>query len=66
VVKRERDERKSARERRIREYFFGRPGNVLQPATQTVRADTLKVFRIGEARPYYETGFIGPLARHVY
>ncbi|KAG1674622.1 hypothetical protein FOA52_001871 [Chlamydomonas sp. UWO 241] len=47
VVKRERDERKTARERRIREYFFGRLGNVLQPATQTVRADTLKVFRIG-------------------
>lgn len=47
VVQRERDERKAARERRIREYFFGQPGNPLQPATTTVRSDTLKVFRIG-------------------
>eukprot|EP00955_Chlamydomonas_euryale_P071528 361100-Chlamydomonas_euryale.AAC.7 len=47
VVKRERMERKTAREARIREYFFGRPGNLLQPATASARSDNLKVFRIG-------------------
>jgi len=46
VVKRERDERRLARDMRLRHYFYG-PTNNLMPVTQTVRADQLKVFRIG-------------------
>lgn len=46
VVKRERDERRGAREGRVKEYFYGAKGN-LMPHTQVVRADQLKVFRIG-------------------
>lgn len=47
VVKREREERKQARDRRIREYFFGNNASPLQPATTNTRADQLMVYRIG-------------------
>ncbi|GFR40680.1 hypothetical protein Agub_g1271, partial [Astrephomene gubernaculifera] len=47
AVKREGDERRSAREHRVREYFYGSPACPLQPATQTVRAADLAVYRIG-------------------
>lgn len=47
VVKREREERKGARDRRIREYFFGTAANPLQPTTVSVRSDQLMVYRIG-------------------
>ncbi|KAL6754165.1 Pre-mRNA cleavage complex II protein Clp1-domain-containing protein [Haematococcus lacustris] len=46
-VKRERDERRLARDRRVREYFYGSPYGSLQPVTNTVRADQLLVFRVG-------------------
>ncbi|KXZ44284.1 hypothetical protein GPECTOR_70g515 [Gonium pectorale] len=47
AVKREADERRAARDGRIREYFYGPPSAPLQPATQTVRAADLAVYRIG-------------------
>ncbi|GLC38630.1 hypothetical protein PLESTB_000454200 [Pleodorina starrii] len=47
AVKREGDERRSAREQRVREYFYGTPRTPLQPATQTIRAADLAVYRIG-------------------
>jgi polyribonucleotide 5'-hydroxyl-kinase len=53
VVKREREERRVARDNRIREYFFGTPSNPLQPTTQIVRSDQLKVFRIGKGLAGY-------------
>lgn len=46
VVTRPRDERKEARDRRVREYFYG-VQRTLMPATQTVGVRELKVFRIG-------------------
>ncbi len=36
------------RERRIHEYFYGTSSNPLAPVSQTVRADQLMVYRIGE------------------
>ncbi len=46
AVKREGDERRAAREQRVREYFYGAGGS-LQPHTMTVRATDLAVYRIG-------------------
>mmetsp|Transcript_40225 Transcript_40225/g.89282 ORF Transcript_40225/g.89282 Transcript_40225/m.89282 type:complete len:430 (+) Transcript_40225:36-1325(+) len=47
VVKRERDERRTARDARIREYFYGSQATPLQPVSQALRADQLQVYRIG-------------------
>ncbi|GLI69742.1 hypothetical protein VaNZ11_014420 [Volvox africanus] len=47
AVKREGDERRGAREQRIREYFYGTARTPLQPATQTIRATDLAVYRMG-------------------
>ncbi|GIM12091.1 hypothetical protein Vretimale_15520 [Volvox reticuliferus] len=47
AVKREGDERRGAREQRIREYFYGTARTPLQPATQTIRATDIAVYRIG-------------------
>ena len=47
VVKREKDERRGARDRRIKEYFFGTQGNPLVPVTSVAKADQLTVFRVG-------------------
>ncbi|EFJ41740.1 hypothetical protein VOLCADRAFT_67961, partial [Volvox carteri f. nagariensis] len=47
AVKREGDERRGAREQRVREYFYGTSRTPLQPATQTIRATDLAVYRIG-------------------
>jgi len=46
VVKREKEDRRAARDGRIKEYFYG-VGGGLNPVTQTVRADSLMVFRVG-------------------
>eukprot|EP00798_Chlamydomonas_sp_ICE-L_P007449 gene7449-589_t len=45
-LKRERDERRGARDRRIKEYFYG-PRENLVPTSNTVRSDQLMVWRIG-------------------
>ncbi|PNW85613.1 hypothetical protein CHLRE_03g194800v5 [Chlamydomonas reinhardtii] len=47
AVKREGEERRGAREARVRDYFYGAPGAPLQPATMTVKATDLAVYRIG-------------------
>ncbi|KAG2483832.1 hypothetical protein HYH03_017355 [Edaphochlamys debaryana] len=47
VVTRQTDERRTARDHRIREYFYGTPTAPLQPATQTIRASDIAVYRIG-------------------
>lgn len=47
VVKREKEDRRAARDKRIREYFFGTPGNPLVPVTSVTKADQLTVFRVG-------------------
>jgi hypothetical protein len=47
AVKREADERRSARDTRLREYFYGHPSAPLAPATQTLRASELAIYRIG-------------------
>ena len=46
VVKREREERRAARDARIKDYFYGQRGDLL-PSTLTVRSDQLQVYRIG-------------------
>ena len=43
---RPREYRKSSREQRIREYFYG-PRNDLQPSSSTVPFTNLKVYRVG-------------------
>lgn len=45
---RQADERRAAREHRIRDYFYGAGGG-LQPSANTVQAERLVVYRIGEA-----------------
>ncbi|KAK9841907.1 hypothetical protein WJX84_004995 [Apatococcus fuscideae] len=52
VVMRPREYRKSSREQRIREYFYG-PRNDLQPSSSTVPFTNLKVYRVG-------SGFAAP------
>lgn len=47
VVTRSSAVRKDARSGRVREYFYGASGE-LQPRSQTVPAEKLQVFRIGE------------------
>eukprot|EP00884_Botryococcus_braunii_P021352 jgi/Botrbrau1/7900/Bobra.9_2s0073.1 len=49
VVDRDRESRKLARDRRLREYFYGKNGE-LNPISTTVRAEKLQVFRIGATR----------------
>ena len=52
VVNRPRELRKTSRDQRIREYFYG-PRNDLQPSLVTVSFSILRVFRIG-------SGFAAP------
>jgi hypothetical protein len=47
VVKRETQERREARNSRVRDYFYGPGGRGLTPMPFTVRADQLKVFSVG-------------------
>ena len=46
VVTRSPTVRKSARTQRVRAYFYGPRGD-LSPASQTVRFDELKIYRVG-------------------
>jgi polyribonucleotide 5'-hydroxyl-kinase len=46
VVVRPPEQRKAAREQRVREYFYG-PRHSLMPFSNTVRAEELQIYRIG-------------------
>jgi hypothetical protein len=46
VVVRAPEQRKAAREQRVREYFYG-PRHSLMPFSNTVRAEELQIYRIG-------------------
>ncbi|KAF5839755.1 Pre-mRNA cleavage complex II Clp1, partial [Dunaliella salina] len=46
VVTREREERRNARDARLKDYFYG-PRGTLMPSTQQLRADQVLVFRVG-------------------
>lgn len=48
--------RKDARVNRVREYFYG-PSGDLQPHAQTVAAEQLQVFKIGEWKANNEWDF---------
>lgn len=47
VVKREKEERRQARDSRIKEYFYGH-NDKLKPNTDNARTEQLVVYRVGE------------------
>lgn len=49
VVDRDRESRKVTRDRRLREYFYGKDGK-LNPISRTDKAERLQIFRIGATR----------------
>lgn len=49
VVMREKEERRNARDNRIREYFYGHTNNLL-PNTESRNTENLVVYRVGECQ----------------